>query len=234
MNFPSNVLAGMRHWWANLDENWKYTFLKALGRVEYIHIPIQANYLRHQPRLVRYTSSYSAKTTVVHTTYRQTFIPDTDLYAILSIVDIYRVLNLRSLVVRNCFHLEPIRPLTQLTLLDCSNNPITDLGPLKELHQLRRLNCSNTLIHNLDPIYELPLLAYVDVRRTSQLEVYHILQLNAHRESLHIDSDFVFHNDPAPIVSNPSRNPTIDYYGYIVIGFIFILGIFIFQLFKNF
>ena len=56
-----------------------------------------------------------------------------------------------------------LEQLGNLSLLDLSNNNISDLGPLRELERLRVLRVSNNQIRNIGVLDDLSLLNFIDL-----------------------------------------------------------------------
>ena len=86
--------------------------------------------------------------------------------------------------------LAPLKELTHLSALDCSNTGISELSPLADLVDMQWLNCSNTSIKSCDALRDLINLETLDISKTEVRDIQCLTRLKSLRE-LDISSTMV-------------------------------------------
>jgi hypothetical protein len=217
-------------WWQELAPNWKFTFLQALGYLEYRCASINTSYLgaQYAERSSVTQNFYVSSQRISVSTYAAPL--DLRRFERLSLLDIRRITELQHLALWQCQNLEPLKMLKQLKSLNISQNPITDLTPLACLQTLERLNCEKTPIRSLQPLRNLPKLSFLNIRKCSKLPPSEILEWIAHSQSITL-SDI----EIAPLQEKATRPVWEDKnnYGVLLFALAFVLMVFVTQLFQS-
>ncbi|HSG68272.1 MAG TPA: leucine-rich repeat domain-containing protein [Bacteroidales bacterium] len=78
--------------------------------------------------------------------------------------------------------LAPLKEITHLSALDCSNTGISDLSPIADLVDMQWLNCSNNGISNCESIRDLINLEYLDISNTQIKDIQCISRIKRLRD----------------------------------------------------
>ncbi|MBE9485408.1 MAG: hypothetical protein IMY74_11205, partial [Bacteroidetes bacterium] len=73
--------------------------------------------------------------------------------------------------------LSPLKELTDLSSLDCSNTGIDNLWPIADLVDLQSLDCSNTVIKSCEPLRDLMNLEYLNISHTGITTLQSIIRI---------------------------------------------------------
>ena len=172
--FPNIIQFDKRHWWNQLDDNWKQVFNQAIGYEEKGLIGLIN-------RVVRTELNDNDLDKIFNL---QTLDCSNHQFGSLEPLRPLTELHILKCGQNQLSDLEPLRPLTQLRHLDCYANKISSLEPLCQLTQLQKLYCGNNQISNLEPLRQLTQLQelYCGWNQISDLEPLRSL---IHLQKLH-------------------------------------------------